>query len=313
MQIFTWRMLFIGFKFLLPISICVFLYNKFFVANFISFSQLAKLLTNIPIIYYVALLLFVVLNWSIECLKWKTILKKTYPITFKQSIKSVLAGAAIAQLLPYKTGEYLGRLIYIPAKLRIQASSLSIVSSISQLLCTLIIGLIACLFLPLFPQQNTYLIIVIAVILVATFIYLFSPKLYSIVKINSLQNIFASLKYIDKKLLLYIWSLSAVRYIMFFIPYLILVDYFKIQQDIFISATMIATIFLIQTLVPNFIFTDWAIRTAVPMFVFSMNNKIHISPELAVLPGLIIYIVNIILPMIIGTIFILIKPFKNKA
>ncbi|MEZ4908147.1 MAG: lysylphosphatidylglycerol synthase domain-containing protein [Saprospiraceae bacterium] len=61
-------------------------------------------------LYLLALVFIMVLvNWSLEALKWKILMKNTFHYSFIDSIKIVLTGLAVGLITPFQLGEYIGR------------------------------------------------------------------------------------------------------------------------------------------------------------------------------------------------------------
>jgi hypothetical protein len=86
----------------------------------------------------VFLLMFV--NWGLEALKWKVLLRQLYRIRFWEAFKAILSGVAFALNTPNRIGEYGGRVLFIPEGKRVRAVSLTLAGSFSQLLVTLLFG-----------------------------------------------------------------------------------------------------------------------------------------------------------------------------
>ena len=78
------------------------------------------------------------INWSIEALKWKISIRHIQRISFLRSFRAVLSGVSFSVNTPNRIGEYLGRVLYIEEGHRLQAISLTIVCSMSQLIITLL-------------------------------------------------------------------------------------------------------------------------------------------------------------------------------
>ena len=53
------------------------------------------------------------LNWSIEAIKWRLLIKKMQPITFIEALKGVLSGVAVGTFTPNRIGEFGGRILYL--------------------------------------------------------------------------------------------------------------------------------------------------------------------------------------------------------
>ena len=87
----------------------------------------------------IAILLMIV-NWSIEAVKWKIAVKEVQQVRFLKAIKAVLSGVSFSVSTPNRVGEYLGRVLYMNEGNRLKTISITIVSSISQLIITLLMG-----------------------------------------------------------------------------------------------------------------------------------------------------------------------------
>src|SRR6266404_3077929 len=83
-----------------------------------------------------------IINWSIEAFKWKISIQNIQPVSFLKSFRAILSGVSFSVTTPNRMGEYLGRVLYIEEGNRLRAVSLTIVSSMSQLIITLLAGLI---------------------------------------------------------------------------------------------------------------------------------------------------------------------------
>jgi hypothetical protein len=96
----------------------------------------------------------------------------------------------------------------------------------------------------------------------------------------------------------------------FVIPYALLVQWFGVghYHSMLWAMVGVSTVYLIQTLGPSFILTDIAIRVSVPALVFS--GGIVANQSLDFLPGIIIYLFNVVLPMFIGAMVLLTLKLK---
>src|SRR4051812_35975755 len=67
--------------------------------------------TNSP--YFLAAILFVFLNWGIEAVKWRYMIRKMEDISYGMAIKSILSGVTISIFTPNRVGEFAGRVFYL--------------------------------------------------------------------------------------------------------------------------------------------------------------------------------------------------------
>src|SRR4030095_1028506 len=96
-------------------------------------------------LFLVFLLMFV--NWSLEALKWKISVQHVQPVSFFRSLKAILSGVSFSVTTPNRTGEYLGRVLYMDEGNRLKVISLTVLGSLSQLIITVFFGLLALLIL----------------------------------------------------------------------------------------------------------------------------------------------------------------------
>ena len=117
-----------------------------YISNLTSQEELGKSLRQIPWWAYLAALIGTTINWTLESAKWHKLINTIQFSSFSTSAKAVLSGTAVGNLLPYKIGEYLGKLYYVNNDKRALSIPLSFISSTIQLfvnlsLCKLIVFL----------------------------------------------------------------------------------------------------------------------------------------------------------------------------
>ena len=99
--------------------------------------------------YLLLLIVLMPINWLLEAFKWKVALRSIVSISLFTSFRATLSGLSFSMLLPNRVGEYLGRIVYLPSNKRADAVAVTIVSSMSQLIWTLVFGFLG--FIYLFP------------------------------------------------------------------------------------------------------------------------------------------------------------------
>ena len=245
-----------------------------------------------------------------EAKKWQWAIQKVQALSFWQSLKAVLSGLSISQLFPYRTGEFLGRLVYIKNDNRVTAALISAMVSWTQLAATLLFGLLA--FLMLQPVQLPYVLLwsLLGLVLVFMLGLKYSSSVRSVLDWSVLKAFKEAYQVLPKGLWLKVFGLSLLRYFSFVLPYAYLVQWFGIgaYDSLFMASAAVATVYLLQTLGPSFILTDLAIRVSVPVLVFSAG--VSNTEQLDFLPGIIIYVFNVVLPMIFGALVLLTLKLK---
>lgn len=238
-------------------------------------------------------------------------LKNLFPLKFGKALGSVLSGAAVAQLLPYRTGEYLGRLMLIPENKRIDAGLLSVASSYSQLLVTLLFGIAGFLIVKPFDYAAHFMVSLVLLTIIGLILYWYLPVLKLTNGNKYLLRLQSALRLATRQQLFKVLSVSFVRYCTFMVPYALLSMHFGVgkEQILTYHLAAVASIFFLQTVSPNFIATDIALRMAIPPLVYS--GSINTSNETDFIPGMLIYLFNVVGPVIAGTVIIMFTKYKK--
>lgn len=281
------------------------LYKKFLKDPNFTPQVLLEALQALDVYWIPLLIILSVLNWSIETRKWQYLICKLELQSFKIAFKSVLCGVTVAQMLPYRTGEYLGRLAYVKDDNKISAGVLSITGSFTQLLITLIFGSVAFFVIQPLEIPFSFLISLAALLALLVLGYFHLPQFGFLRRHPIMLAVIEALAVLKKSDLLRLIGFSLLRYCVFLIPYAGLLMVFGLDksQGFAYACLSVSCIYLLQTVSPNFILTDLAVRISVPALVLS--GSFVSGSGIEYIPGMIIYIFNVLLPMLIGA-FILI-------
>ncbi len=239
---------------------------------------------------------------------------------------AVLGGLALSMNTPNRIGEYFGRILYLEKGKRLLGANYSVLSGLSQLLMTLTAGLIALQILPLWypvafpfkdmlgvlfsPFSRLILLFVVLTILFFYFnyasVFLFLSKKLPLKILSSLRTQFAPL---EINLLFRILSISLIRFMIFTTQYLLIWKALGINFDIMQGAAIVSIIYLIMAIIPTIAFAELGIRGKVALWVAGL----YTNQVMAVATGTVfIWLINLMLPAIIGTFFIWNLKLKNK-
>jgi hypothetical protein len=268
----------------------------------------------------------VIVNWGIEAVKWQIQLLPLENISFTTAFKSVLAGCSITMITPNRVGEYGGRIFYVKEENRLDAIPLTILGSMSQLFVTLVIGaasLISMLYfssnvfsLASLPAYTTTVILYFS-IAGAAFLLLAYLRVSLIVKFLSkfkfLEKIVSHIKLLNafsRKQLLRILFLSFLRYSIFILQYILLLQAMQVHIDFVTAYKLIAIFYLIMAMAPTIGFTELPIRAAASVEVLQLYSSNVVGIQAAATA---IFFINLVLPAIIGSVLIFgIKILKER-
>src|SRR6185436_5079605 len=107
-----------------------------------SWRNIKASFTDTRIINFLLVFILMFVNWSLEALKWKLSVQKVQPINFFRALKAIFSGVSFSITTPNRMGEYFGRMLYMDEGKRLKIVSLTILCSLSQLIITLLFGLL---------------------------------------------------------------------------------------------------------------------------------------------------------------------------
>lgn len=279
---------------------------------------------NSPLLFYLlAVFLLMLANWSLEAWKWKLSVQQVQPVSFSRSLKAIFSGVSFSVTTPNRTGEYLGRVLYMNEGNRMRVISLTILGSISQLMITFLFGLTG-LFILKTRIQATALsgwpdwinLMLSAGTVVLFFLTVFYFRLNWLVKwINNLQWIkkhswlLNELEKVNATLLLQLLSLSFLRYLIFGIQYFLLFRFFAVDVNAWQGFWSMAIVFYIMSVIPT-------------IALFEIVQKVYVAKEIFAIftvntlgIGLVttsIWSINLLLPAAIGSLLIFSIKIFNK-
>ncbi|MGN6293607.1 MAG: lysylphosphatidylglycerol synthase domain-containing protein [Chitinophagaceae bacterium] len=273
-----------------------------------------------------AVMLLMLVNWSIETVKWKLAVQRIQKVDFSTALKAVLSGVSFSVMTPNRVGEYLGRVLYMEEGKRLKAISLTIAGSISQLIVTLAMGFAALLVLQKPILDNGMItafwmkMMIYGVLATVMILTLFYFRLAWLVRwVDRLPGsrryawLLESLEHFNATLLLQLLSLSTLRFIVFIIQYYLLFRLFDVDVSWWQGWWAVSLSFLVMAVIPTIaLITDLGLRGKVSLQLLGMFSSNHLGISLTAVS---IWFINLIIPAIAGSLLILSirKIFKNKS
>ena len=270
--------------------------------------------------------LLMIANWSIETIKWKLAIQKIQRISFFTAFKAVLSGVSFSVTTPNRVGEYLGRVLYMDEGKRIKAISLTIAGSMSQLLITLLMGMVGLLILRS-PIENSGMISsfwmdvllygIFPTLAILTLFYFKLPWLVSRIDrlpgVKDYSWIIEALEDFNATLLMQLLSLSAVRFFVFIVQYYLLFRLFDVHVSLGQCWSAVSVSFLVMAVIPTIaLFTDLGLRGKVSLKLLGLfsNNSLGIG-----LTAVSIWFINLVIPALAGSLLILgiKKVFRSRS
>ena len=93
-----------------------------------------------------------VLNYTIEAIKWKSVIAETNQFNIFQALRAVLVGQAFSFFTPARSGDYVGRTLFLAPGTKLKGITQMAWASYAQLLMTICFGSLALFWnLPCLP------------------------------------------------------------------------------------------------------------------------------------------------------------------
>ncbi len=280
-----------------------------------AWQSIKESLNSLQSLNLFAVVLLMIINWSIEAVKWKISIAQIQKVSFMKALQAVLSGVSFAVSTPNRMGEYLGRVLYMNEGNRLKTISITIVGSISQLIITLVMGFIGLLFLQygIIDQQLIspmwMNVIIYGVIGTVVFLTLFYFRLSWLVKwidrlpgIQRFAYLIRALEDFNATLLLKLLSLSLLRFFVFIVQYYLLFSLFGVDIFWWQAFWTVSVSFLVMAVIPTIAIAELAQRGKILIAIVSLYTANELGITLATAS---IWFINLIIPAVAGSLLIL--------
>ncbi|MDI9256465.1 hypothetical protein [Flavobacterium sedimenticola] len=247
------------------------------------------------------LLSFSVANRYLEIVKWQNLVQCIKPITMGESTQQVLGALTAGLFTPNGLGEYAGKALFFDKKKTKKIIFLNLICNGIQMVWTILFGTIGLWILG-------YHLWVLAIIGILTFAGLLSYLTHTIkIKGYSLGKLKDKINEIPKPIHRKNILLALGRYLVFSHQYYFLFLAFDVDLPYLMLMATIAVVYFLASSLPSFQFLDFAVKGSVALFFF---GKLGVNEWIVVFISMLMWFLNIVLPVVIGSYFVL--KFKPK-
>jgi len=334
----------------LLIKIIIIVLSYFFIYKQVFFKQEIKViwdtLTASFLSYHLlaglsAILVLAFLNWSLETVKWKFLIRKTESISFLKAYSAVLSGITVSTFTPNRIGEYFGRVFSLKKTNPWEGVFITLIGSISQLLITLFVGSVCTYIaltgfgsviaiktgLQLFENHtllNSLFILALLINLTLLLLYFNVIKMKKIKwphlggKVNKVFVHLGILATYSGNELIKVLLMSLARYLVFTTQFYLLLNLFHVHLPFITGFVLISAVYYTMAAIPTVALTELGVRGSVSLFFiglyFEKTGILSESMKIGILSSsVILWIINLIIPAIIGSFFVLrLRFFENK-
>jgi len=259
--------------------------------------------------YLWLVLVFILLpfNLLVEANKWKIIVSGTQKLSMSNCFKAVLSGYSTGFFTPNRTGDMVGRLMFLDSSNRKTGITLCLINSLTQIIIISLCGIPASILFfiqkksSINSQLINYLVIVIIFIVILFVLFLLLPKFSKSRFGSKISSYIKGLETFSFSKMVLILSVSLIRFIIFSFQLYAMLRFFGVILFSGQALTAIPANYLFITFTPSFAFTEPAIRGSYAVFFFGnySNHTVEI-----VLAGVCLWVVNYVISMLFGNIFL---------
>lgn len=286
--------------------IATFIYLGYKLNDFSEWSLVMEFLLDglkNPLLYITFLL--PLLNFTMETIKWLSLLKPNVTISFKRAFGSVVGGITTGIMTPARIGEIGARLLLLKEGDRAFGGAMFVVGSLIQTSITVLLGVFALAWThngEWISNTLNYLILLLifglALWILFKFLLTFFPS-YRIFEL--LQGYLNNIRTLPKDKLLLIIVLSFLKYFIYSIQLLIILYLFNPTMSLLAATPLVIIYYLGVTFLPGFLLADLGVRGSLALFLFS---SVIGSPLFIIVPVFMLWILNSCLPALVGLLVI---------
>jgi hypothetical protein len=258
-------------------------------------------------LYISLILLLTILNRFLEILKWKALASTLAPISLGQSAAQVLAAVTAAIFTPNGLGEYAAKAFYYKKEDAKQVIFLNLICNGVQMIIAAVLGLAGLIaFNALYRVIPTQLLLLILAAIAGVAALLFASRNITI-KGFSLKKLGEKINELPKSVHRKNMLLALLRYGCIIHQHYLLFVLFGVSIPYPVMIAAISGIYFLGSALPNFTFIDFAVRGSVAVYFFGI---LGVNEWIVVLVATLQWLLNIVLPVVAGSYFVL--TFKRK-
>jgi len=253
------------------------------------------------------ILLLTFLNRFLEILKWQNLVSVIRPVSVSEASKQVLGALTAAIFTPNGIGEYAGKALFFEKSQTKKIVFLNLICNGIQMVLTVIFGLFGLLYFNAsFQVITTQTVLLLFGSLLVLVLVLFLAKRITI-KGYSIEKLIHKINEIPKSVHRKNIVLAIGRYLVFSHQYYILFLVFDVTLPYALLMATITSVYFLASSLPTFQFLDFAVKGSVALYFFGL---LGVNEWIVVFISTLMWFLNVVLPVIIGSYFVL--NFKSQ-
>lgn len=259
------------------------------------------------VFYFISCIALILPNWLIEAHIWRKLIEKIHFHTLFQSLQSVLSGLTLGILTPFMTGDYVGRVMKLPAGKKKAGIGANLAGSYIFTLLSIHLGALGLGYFLYYVQKESnqlYFVLFYAMCIASVLgvVLVLSKAPVWLARIKFLTPYLAAFLSYSPSKLLEIYLLAFFRYCVFLFQFVLMFWAFDVSVPFVPLVGGILVIFLAKTIGSGInIFGDLTSRELVGIAYFNLFGA---DPGAVAWVIFLLWLVNIIIPAFAGLFFI---------
>ncbi|WP_286913624.1 hypothetical protein [Flavobacterium sp. UBA4197] len=285
-----------------------FIYNQLMHNDQLDWEKFIALVKSKQSFGAFAFILFLsFLNRFLEILKWQNLVSVIAKITVGTASKQVLGALTAAIFTPNGIGEYAGKALFFEKSQTKKIVFLNLICNGIQMVLTVVFGIFGLLYFnTVYNVITSQTVLILFGLLLLLFGILFSVKKITI-KGYSIEKLIHKINEIPKKVHRKNILLAVARYLVFSHQYYFLFLLFDVDLSYFLLMATITSVYFLASSLPTFQFLDFAVKGSVAVYFFGL---LGVNEWIVVFISTLMWFLNVVLPVIIGSYFVL--NFKSQ-
>ena len=253
------------------------------------------------------ILLLSVLNRFFEILKWQNLVLYLHKISLSEATKQVLGALTAGLFTPNGVGEYAGKALFFEKSKTKKIVFLNLICNGIQMILSIVFGIFGLLYF----NANYNIITSKTVAILFGICFLLFGILFFSKKINikgySIERMIHKINEIPKSIHQKNIFLAICRYLVFSHQYYFLFLAFDVDLPYFTLMATIASVYFLASSLPTFQFLDFAVKGSVAVYFFGI---LGVNEWIVVFISTLMWFLNVVLPVVIGSYYVM--NFKTK-
>ena len=274
------------------------------------------------ILLLLLLIVFMLIQWLLEAIKWKLMLKQLIDLPLRKAVFMIFTGISFSVATPNRVGEFIGRIMHLPKGIQLQGTGYTFIGNFAQLIATCIAGSLGIYFIQaevantktvgLSTILDIFIYIGPLITLFCLFIYfksgLFFTWIAQIKLFNNWKDKLLQLSQLSMRLLMQLLLLSLLRYCIFLVQYGIIFEMTGIGVGFAEICIGISVMLFWLAVLPTISLVELGLRWQLSILLFApfTSNVFGLTMGITL-----IWLLNMVLPAGIGLVLLFVQKLRK--